>query len=272
MLRGVFMDKQKKKKIVKLFLATVLFLIVGFAWTVYVNLEGYPWAEYLSRRGAQKYLDRQYPDRDFIVTGSRYEKPWFNPWRMIIFVESQSDPSLSFDMEMDSYTEVLHDNFALRQQEKIAEQMDREYDEIIRALLFAKEYPYKIESLDTDMNFGYTSYSDDPKGKTNTEDLLIDKKNDIEFFSEYRGEIRMDVVDHEINDESLIKLFYDTKNYLEKNNISFHTLKYKQQGLKRKDDPDRDIEILLINSEIYTKENLYTLVQRQLEEQIEAKE
>lgn len=266
------MDKQKKKMILKWFLVTLLLAIVGFAWTVYVNFNGYPWAEYLSRKGAQKYLDKQYPDRDFIVTGSRYERPWFNPWRMIIFVESQSEPSLSFDMEMASYSEVLHDNFVLRQQEKIAEQMDREYDEMIRTLLFSKEYPYKIENLNTDMDFGYTANSDDPKGKTNMEELSIDKKNDIEFFSKYRGVIKMDVPDYEINDESLIRLFYDTKNYLEKHNISFHTLNYTQQGLKRKDDPDRDIEIHLINSATYTKENLYTLVQRQLEEQIEAKE
>lgn len=265
------MDKQKKKKIVKLFLTLVLLLIVGCAGIVYVNLEGYPWAEYLSRKGAQKYLDMQYPDRDFIVTGSRYEKPWFNSWRMIILVESQSDPSLSFDIEMASYTEVLHDNFVLRQQEKIAEQMDREYDDIIRTLLFSKEYPYKIESLDTDMDFGYNSYSDDPVGKTNKEDLSIDKKNDIEFFSKYRGIITIDVLDHEINAEHLMKLFYDTKDYLEKNKISFYAFKYKKTGLKRKDAPNRDIEILLINSEIYTKEEFYILVQEQLEEQFEEK-
>lgn len=221
----------KKRKIwtwvgIVLFVATL-----WLGWSIYYNLNGPPWGEWMMKRGAMKYLEEKYPKERFRIVEVEKRRPLFYGWILNVFVVSEEHPEETFDLAMTFQGEVREDHRRLRQQERYFHKIQEEYQLLVKEAL-GSEFVTEEGFFQADLSPG-TSMGD--PGSFNVEDLDPEGEVDLRAMSKVRGMIELQMPAEERSIEEFIRLFTEIRSRLDRAGLTASAIRLE---LMSKDHPE----------------------------------
>lgn len=211
------MERMTKKKVLKLIGIMILVFILWTAGKVYWALYGAPWTPYVVKKGAQRYIEQTYPERDFQVTEFEYRRPWFHPWELLIHVRSASDPEESFSLEMNKDGTVRKDNYERSRLERAEEKLTQNYHDKLNEAL-KDGYPYPLKSA-----VGFLEMD------AEIDREILRKENwseqEIAEIEAQNGEPHLSIVAPDNTAEDYARAFLDTQEFLKQKNIPFEGIR-----------------------------------------------
>ncbi len=273
----------KKQKILKvLSLISAFILICGV--TVFANsLVGNPVSRLLATKGAEKHLETNYAEKDFVIEKVNYD---FKIGGYYVKISSSTSIDSHFSLYFDFFGKLKSDSYDdVTSGWNTAMRIDTDYRNAVAAITNSSKYSEKYFISYGEIPFNLENYPIDeqmPEFSLTQKDLVLDKIYDVKEIGAKSGKLILCAYDTELTPERISELLLEVKSDFDKSGVTFKAVNLEIQPPKSEERPQpTDKHIGVINfyySDIYEDgllervENAVELAEEYYKEQGDLKE
>lgn len=240
-----------KKKIWKMIALLVAIALIVVIFSFANSLVGNPVSKFLAKRGAEKYLEENYPQTDYYL-----EDLGFN-FKFVCYyahVASKSSVDTRFSLQIDMLGRVYHDTYeSVTSGYVTARRLDDEYRALTDRIFDDPSFPYAL-----DIGYGslelhagdYIGKYDIPSYALATEDLILDHIYDIRELGAQAGHLIVYVDANEVTVENAAEIMLGIRDLFDEAGVPFRAMDFTLQ-LPRPEDGPRDEVYVSVNNFLY---------------------
>ncbi|MEG1783009.1 MAG: hypothetical protein RR253_07150 [Oscillospiraceae bacterium] len=252
-----------------------LSIVVGFALIVGIlfvgnAFVGNPVSKMLAKNTAEKYINQQYANTDYLVEKVYYN---FKDGGYYAKISSPSSVDTYFSVAITSLGKLCWDSYEdmVTSKRNTWDRVDNEYRKISEAVFDGADFPY-----DSDISFGsirekYSAEQDSiyKNFGLDAETLVLDKLYDVRELGAKYGDITFYAHDETVSVKRAAEILIDITKILDENNVPFYSISFVLQKPRVDDMPNPDNSTIhltdFLHSDIY-KSDLEKRVQKSHEE------
>ena len=203
-----------------------------------VTFMGNPVSALLAQGSSRRYLEENFPDRDFQIAKSGYN---FKTGNYYAYIQSPSSQDSHFTVYFDGWGRYQYDTYdSVVNRSTTLSRLDEQYRELVKSAL-----PYEGSPFDISIAFGelkvaelYEVYSyTDVHGNVQTytldkgyglqrSQLVLDGEYDIFALGRDYGSICLYIHDPEVTTQRAAELLQEVKAYLDSQGVPFHAIDF----------------------------------------------
>ena len=215
-----------KKRIFKISVTVLAFVILGGALWLANGFFGNPVSVLLAKNTAQKHIEENYGGSDFFVEDVSFS---FKDSRYYAHVSSPSSDDSAFSIVIRMNGRLVFDTYADRvtRRGNTADRLNTEYRRRVDAILDSSAFPF-----DVNIGFGELSFVrridmgnyDTPDYALVTDDLTLDGFYDVNALGAEAGELTLYIYDEEVSAERLAAILLELRGIFDASGVSFYKI------------------------------------------------
>ncbi len=221
-------DSPKKRLGKLLALVAALGMTAGIG--IFANsLVGNPVSAYLAKRGAESYLQEEYPGTDYVIERTTFS---FKDGRYHAFVKSPSSEDTYFTLNLDMAGELVRDGYdSVESGWNTARRLGAAYRELTDTVLDSPDFPYNVINPDGyaqnilygELRIRYPQEPESPYA-IDQDTLILDGEYDIRELGAQAGHINVSLRKEAATVERAAALLLEFRGYLDDAGIPFKTI------------------------------------------------
>ena len=215
--------KKKILKIAALSLAIVLIISV----LMFANsLVGNPVSKALAENTAKRHLASEYADTDYELKDVNYSLKDGMYWAT---VSSPSSADTTFSLLINGFGKLKYDNydFTVTSRWSTAQRLDREYREVVKALLDSNSFPYNEYIGYGELTFTTSEEKEStsaPDYAIITNDLVLDAYYNVGELGKEAGIITVMIEDDNVSYEHMAEILLGIRESFDKAGVGFYAI------------------------------------------------
>lgn len=215
-----------KRKVLKIgALIAALLLIIGVCW--FANgLVGNPVSKALARNTAEKHLEKNYGDKDFVIEDVNFS---FKDGYYHVHVGSPSSIDSSFSLTIDMLGKLRYDYYEdnVLNGWNTATRIGNDYRAVVDKVLDSGSFPYEVDIGYGDILFAPADQEvgeEMPEYAIPTNELVLDGYYDLRELGERAGELTLYICDGDVTVGRLAEILLDVKRIFDDAGVAFCTV------------------------------------------------
>ncbi|MBQ2988180.1 MAG: hypothetical protein IJD59_03655 [Clostridia bacterium] len=212
-----------KKRILKI-AAFILAVALIYGVACFANsLVGNPISKMMARRTAQKHLEAQYADTDYVIDSVSYS---FKVGGYFVHIVSPSSMDGNFTLWVSMLGKLTNDDYASRVEghRNVASRLFFEYRDMVDGVLNSYAYPYTVDMGFGDLEFQRELGEEPIEGALELSDLVNDQFYNVGELGAKNGKLVLYIDSDTVTYEKAAEILLKTKEMMDGAGISFYSV------------------------------------------------
>ena len=189
------------------------------------GLVGNPFSKMLARRTAEKHLEANYPETDYIIDTVSYN---FKDSGYYAHITSPRSMDGNFTLRISMLGKLTYDDYNSRVKNhgNVANRLFFEYREMTKSILDSYAYPYTVSMGYGDLEFDRERGEEPIEGALLREDLVNDRFYNVGELGAKNGKLVLYIDSDTVTNEKAAESLLKTKELMDQSGISFYSVHF----------------------------------------------
>ena len=245
-----------RKRVLRIIAFVTAVLLIAFVCFFANSLVGNPISRSIATKTAERHLNENYSDKDFVIENVTYS---FKDGYYYAGISSPTSIDSSFSLVIRYDGELVRDYYEdyVLSGMNTANRIWLEYKNAVDAVFNSQLFPYNEHIGYGDIKFVSREYLDDQSIPANSiimEDLVLDEFYDVNELGAKSGSLTVYLYDNIVSHERLAEIILDVKQIFDNAGVKFYSLDFVLEYPKSEDHSQKDGRVEAMNflySDIY---------------------